>query len=139
MVIRGTVQHINPTSLHKNPAYTNVIVVSGSVKTVYVGGQDSVDSSGTIVGKGDFRAQAEQVLNNVQAALLAAGADLRHVVKWNIFILQGQDLRIGLEAFQRAWGDRSNPPTITGVFVSGLAHPDFLLEMDAIAVVPDQE
>jgi enamine deaminase RidA (YjgF/YER057c/UK114 family) len=139
MVIRGTVQHINPTNLHKNPAYTNVIVVSGSVKTVYVGGQDSVDSSGTIVGKGDFRAQAEQVLNNVQAALLAAGADLRHVVKWNIFILQGQDLRIGLEAFQRAWGDRSNPPTITGVFVSGLAHPDFLLEMDAIAVVPDQE
>jgi enamine deaminase RidA (YjgF/YER057c/UK114 family) len=138
-VIRGTVQHINPTSLHKNPAYTNVIVVSGSVKTVYVGGQDSVDGSGTIVGKGDFRAQAEQVLNNVQAALLAAGADLRHVVKWNIFILQGQDLRIGLEAFQRAWGDRSNPPTITGVFVSGLAHPDFLLEMDAIAVVPDQE
>ena len=139
MVIRGTVQHINPTSLHKNPAYTNVIVVSGSVKTVFVGGQDSVDSSGTIVGKGDFRAQAEQVLNNVQAALLAVGADLRHVVKWNIFILQGQDLRIGLEAFQRAWGDRSNPPTITGVFVSGLAHPDFLLEMDAIAVVPDQE
>src|SRR4030067_2078498 len=136
MVIRGTVQHINPTSLHKNPAYTNVIVVSGSVKTVFVGGQDSVDSSGTIVGKGDFRAQAEQVLNNVQAALLAVGADLRHVVKWNIFILQGQDLRIGLEAFQRAWGDRSNPPTITGVFVSGLAHPDFLLEMDAIAVVP---
>jgi adhesin HecA-like repeat protein len=139
MVIQGMVQHINPTSLHKNPAYTNVIVVSGSVKTVYVGGQDSVDSSGTIVGKGDFRAQAEQVLNNVQAGLLAAGADLRHVVKWNIFILQGQDLRIGLEAFQRAWGDRSNPPAITGIFVSGLAHPDFLLEMDAIAVVPDQK
>ena len=138
MVMPGMVQHINPTSLNKNSAYTNVIVVSGSVKTVYVGGQDSVDSSGTIVGKGDFRAQAEQVLNNVQAALAAAGADLHHVVKWNIFILQGHDLRIGFEAFQRAWGNRSNPPTITGVFVSGLAHPDFLLEMDAIAVVPDQ-
>ena len=39
-------------------------------------------------------------------------------------------------AFQQFWGDQPNPPTITGIYVSGLAHPDFLVEMDAIAVVP---
>ena len=56
------VQYLNPDTLHKNPAFTNVIVVTGSVKTVYVGGQNALDASGTIVGKGDFKAQTEQVL-----------------------------------------------------------------------------
>jgi enamine deaminase RidA (YjgF/YER057c/UK114 family) len=130
------VQFINPPTLNKNPAFTNVVVVTGSVKTIYVGGQDSVDSSGTIVGKGDFRKQAEQVLVNIQSALAAAHAELHHVIKWNMFVVQGQDLRTGFAAFQQAWGNRPNPPAITFSFVSGLAHPDFLLEMDAIAVVP---
>ncbi len=137
MPTTGQVQFINPDALNKNPAFTNVVVVSGSVKTVYIGGQDSVDSSGAIVGKGDFRAQAEQVLKNLQTALAAGGAELHQVIKWNIFVVHGQSLRAGLEVFQRAWGNRPNPPTISVLFVSGLAHPDFLLEMDAIAVVPD--
>jgi enamine deaminase RidA (YjgF/YER057c/UK114 family) len=132
------VQFINPDTLNKNPAFTNVVAVSGPVKTIYVGGQDAVDGSGTIVGKGDFRAQTEQVLRNIQAALEAAGAELHHVVKWNLFVMQGQDLRSGLQVFQRVWGNRPNPPTISSCFVSGLANPDFLLEMDAIAVVPIQ-
>ena len=137
MATSAQVQYINPDTLHKNPAFTNVIVVSGSAKTIYVGGQDSVDASGAIVGKGDFQAQAEQVLKNIQAALAAAGADLHNVIKWNIFVVQGQDLRAGLAEFQKAWGNRPNPPAISGVFVAGLANPNFLLEMDAIAVVPD--
>ena len=45
----------------------------------------------------------------------------------------------GYAAFQREWGDRPNPPVITAAFVTGLAHPDFLVEMDAIAVVPLEE
>jgi len=131
------VQHINPDSLNKNPAFTNVIVVTGSAKTIYIGGQDAVDGSGNIVGKGDLKAQAEQVFKNLEAALSAAGAGLEHVVKWNLYIVQGQPIQPGLEVFQRVWGRRPNPPTITGLFVAGLAHPDFLLEMDAIAVVPE--
>jgi enamine deaminase RidA (YjgF/YER057c/UK114 family) len=132
----GKVEHINPDTLNKNPAFTNVVVVTGPVKTVYVGGQDAVDASGSIVGKGDFKAQSEQVIKNVQAALAATGAGLEHVVKWNIYVMQGQDLRVGFEVFQRIWGGRPNPPTITGIFVAALAHPDFLLEIDAVAVVP---
>ena len=138
MSTSGQVQHINPANLSKNPAFTQVIAVSGNIKTVYVGGQNSVDASGSIVGKGDLRVQVEQVLSNLQAALGAAGAELHHVVKWNLYVLQGQDLRTGFEVFQRVWGNRPNPPAITGVFVAGLARPDLLLEMDAIAVVPDE-
>jgi enamine deaminase RidA (YjgF/YER057c/UK114 family) len=57
-------------------------------------------------------------------------------VKWNALIVEGQDLRTGSAAFQRVWGDRPNPSIITAAVVKGLAHPDFLVEMDAIAVVP---
>ncbi|KKG09867.1 endoribonuclease L-PSP [Methanosarcina sp. 2.H.T.1A.6] len=130
------VLHINPNGLPRNPAFTNVIVVTGQVKTIYIGGQDAVDASGTIVGKGDIKKQTEQVLANLQTALQAGGAELEHVVKWNVYVVQGQPLQPGFEAFQQLWGQRPGPPAITMVFVSGLANPDFLVEMDAIAVVP---
>ena len=45
MANASQVQYLNPETLNKNPAFTNVVVVSGSVKTIYVGGQDSVDES----------------------------------------------------------------------------------------------
>jgi enamine deaminase RidA (YjgF/YER057c/UK114 family) len=75
-------------------------------------------------------------LHNLRIALAAAGAGPEHVVKWNVFIVEGQDFRTGYAAFQRVWGDRPNPPLITAAVVKGLAHPDFLVEIDAIAVVP---
>jgi len=135
-LVPGSVQHLNPDGMHKNPAYTQAVAVTGSVKTVYVGGQNAVDTSGAVVGKGDIKAQTEQVLKNVEIALAAGGAKLEHVVKWNIYIVQGQPLQPGFEAFQRAWGNRPNPPVITSAFVAGLANPDFLVEIEATAVVP---
>jgi enamine deaminase RidA (YjgF/YER057c/UK114 family) len=132
----GSVRYINPDSLNKNPAFTNVVVVEGNVKTVHIGGQDAVDASGEIVGKGDIVAQTEQILANVRAALAAGGAGPEHIIKWNIYVVEGQSLQAGFGAFQNAWPEVPNPPAITGVFVSGLAHPDFLVEMDAVAVVP---
>jgi enamine deaminase RidA (YjgF/YER057c/UK114 family) len=132
----GSVRYINPDSLIKNPAFTNVVVVEGNVKTVHIGGQDAVNASGEIVGKGDIVAQVEQILGNLRAALAAGGAGPEHIIKWNIYIVEGQPLQAGFAAFQNAWPQTPNPPAITGVFVSGLAHPDFLVEMDAVAVVP---
>lgn len=134
---KGQVQYLNPNGLPKNPAFTNVVSVTGPVKTIYIGGQDAVDTSGTIVGKGDLKAQTEQILKNIQVALAAVGAQLEHIVKWNIYVVQGQSLQVGFETFQRVWGNRPNPPTISVMFVAGLAHPDFLAEMDAVAVVPE--
>ncbi len=133
----GKVQYLNPATLNRNAAFTNVVVVSGSVRTVYVGGQDAVDAAGHIVGKGDLAAQTEQILHNIQAALAAVDARLEHVVKWNLYVVEGQSLQVGYAAFQRVWGNRPNPPAISFMFVAGLAHPDFLAEMDAIAVVPE--
>jgi enamine deaminase RidA (YjgF/YER057c/UK114 family) len=133
----GQVQHINPDDLSKNPAFTQIVAVTGPGKTIYVGGQDAVDASGTIVGKGELKAQVEQVFKNLQTALQASGAGLEHIVKWNIYIVQGQPLRPAFEVSQQIWGGRPNPPTISVMFVAGLANPDFLVEVDAIAVVPE--
>ena len=132
----GSVRFINPDSLNKSLAFTNVVVVEGNVKTVHIGGQDAINASGEIVGKGDIVVQTEQVLANVRAALEAGGARPEHIIKWNIYVVEGQSLQAGFGAFQNAWSQTPNPPAITGVFVSGLAHPDFLVEMDAVAVVP---
>jgi enamine deaminase RidA (YjgF/YER057c/UK114 family) len=133
----GRVEFLSPDGLPRNPAFSNVAVVSGAVRTIYIGGQDAVDADGRIVGVGDIAAQTEQVLRNLRTALSAAGAGPEHVVKWTVLIVGGQDFASGFAAFQRVWGVRSDPPVITAAVVKGLAHPDFLVAMDAIAVVPD--
>ena len=131
----GPIQYINPEGLNKNPAFTNVVVVTGLAKTVYIGGQDAIDGSGNIIGKGDIKRQTEQVLSNLETAVKAAGGGIENIVKWNLYLVQGQSLRQGFEAFQKFWGDRPNPPAITTAIVSALANPEFLIEMDAVAVV----
>jgi len=132
----GSVAHLNPETLHKNLAFTQAVAVTGPARTIYIGGQDAVDVDGNIVGKGDLAAQTRQVLSNLRHVLDAAGARPEHIIKWNVYLVQGQSLQAGFAAFQEFWGQQPNPPAITGIFVAGLAHPDFLVEMDAIAVVP---
>lgn len=133
---KGQVEYLNPDGLHKNPAFSQVAVASGNTKTVYVGGQNAVDATGQVVGKGDLAQQTAKAIQNVETALRAGGAKLEHVVRWNVHIVQGQPLAPGAEAFQKAWGKRPNPPTVTVLFVAGLANPEYLVEIDAIAVVP---
>jgi enamine deaminase RidA (YjgF/YER057c/UK114 family) len=133
---QGSVQYLNPDGLIKNRAFTQVVAVSGPVKTIYVGAQNAVDASGTIVGKNDIAAQAEQVLQNVQRCLEVAGARVEHLVQWNIYIVHGQPIQPAFEAFQRWWGDRPNPPANSVMLVAGFLPADFLLGIDAVAVVP---
>ncbi len=135
---RGRVELLSPDGLVQSPAFSNVAVVSGPVRTIYVGGQDAVDAEGKVVGEGDLAAQTAQVLTNIKTALAAAGAGPEHVVKWNLFVVEGQDITAGYAAFQTAWGKQSTPPpVITAAFVKSLARPEYLVEMDAIAVVPE--
>jgi enamine deaminase RidA (YjgF/YER057c/UK114 family) len=134
---RGRVELLTPDGLHRNPAYSNVAIVSGPVRTIYVGGQDAVDAEGEIVGRGDLAVQTRQIMRNIEIALAAGGAGFEHVVKFTVLVLEGQDLRAGFGAFQAIVGERPDPPLVTAAFVAALAHPDFLVEVDAIAVVPE--
>jgi len=130
-----SIQHLNPEGLPRNRAFTQAIAVDGPHRVIYVGGQNAVDSAGTILGKGDLGTQAQQTFRNLKLVLEAAGARLEHVVKWTIYLVQGHPLAPAFEVFQREWGARPNPPTISVVYVAGLANPDFLVEIDAVAVV----
>lgn len=132
------VTYLNPEGLHKNPAFTQAVVVTGPVTTIYVGGQNALDAEGKIVGKGDIKAQTEKALRNLETALRAAGAELENVVKWNVLIRADQSVHAGFEAFQKVWANRPNPPAITGIIVPAFGHPDFLVEIDAVAVLPAQ-
>jgi len=130
------IQHLNPEDLHQNPAFSQAVTSEGNVRTVVVGGQNAVDTSGEIVGGGDLAAQTEQAFRNLEIALAAAGASLEYIVKWNVYIVEGQPLEKGFAVFQKVWGGRPNPPAITMLFVAGLANPEFLVEIDAIAMIP---
>lgn len=131
------IQYISPDKLIKNPAFSQVVITQGNGKTIYVGGQNAVNAKGEIIGKGDIRKQTEQVMENLQIALEACGATFENLVKLTIHIVQGQDLYRGFEASQKYLGNLENPPAITGFFVSELAHPDFLVEVDAIAFISE--
>jgi adhesin HecA-like repeat protein len=133
-----SVSYLNPDGLHRNPAFSQVVVTSGRARTVYVGGQNAVNAAGAIVGKGDMHLQAEQVANNLRVALASAGAGIKDVVKWTVYVLHGQPVGPAMGAFQKVFGPLQNPPVISVLFVAGLAHPDFLLEVEAVAVIPEE-
>lgn len=134
--VRGTVEHINPDGLIKNPAFTQMAVVSGAVKTIYIGAQNAVDANRNIVGKGDLAAQTEQVLKNIDLCLAAAGAERDHIVSWGIYVAQGEDITPAFQVGMRWWGNRPNPPLNNVMLVSGFSPPDFLISIEAIAIVP---
>jgi enamine deaminase RidA (YjgF/YER057c/UK114 family) len=130
------VDYINPAELQKPRSYTQAISVTGPHRTIYVGGQDAVNEKGELVGKGSLKAQTEQVLSNIETALAAADAKLENLVKLTIYLVAGQNPTEGFIAFQQRWQNKPNPPVITVVFVSGLGNPDWLVEIDAVAVSP---
>ncbi len=129
------VERINPDALHNNPAFTQMVVIPAGARTAIIGGQNAVDRDGKIVGKGDLAAQTAQALKNLVACLAAVNATVEDLVQVKIYILAGQDLRAGFGAWVNVWGTRANPPAVTGIFVAGLAHPDYLVEIEATAVL----
>lgn len=133
-----SIQYINPEGLSKNPAFSQVVTTQGKGKTIYIGGQDAVNAQREIVGRGDIAQQTEQVMKNLQTALSACGATFENLVKITIYIVQGQDLYRGFQASQKYLGNLKNPPAISGLFVAALANPDFLVEIDAIAFIPEE-
>ncbi|MEM6793553.1 MAG: RidA family protein [Acidobacteriota bacterium] len=125
----------NPEGLHGNPAFSHGVSVPASARTIYVGGQNAIDARGSLVGENDLFAQTVRALENLQAVLADAGATLRDVVKWSVLVVEGQSAGDGLRAFGSVWGRHPDPPAITVAFVSGLAIPGALVEIEAVAVV----
>lgn len=133
----SNVEYINPEGMATPRGYSQAIAVRKNHTTIYVGGQNAVDKNGLVLGKGDLKSQVEQALSNVETVLGAAGATLWNVVKFNIYLVQGQNPQEGFMVFAKKWGNYPNFPAITVLFVSGLGNPDWLIEIDAVAVLPE--
>lgn len=134
----ATVTHLDPEGLYQSPLFTQVVVTAaGGLKTIRVAGQAPIDVEGSVVGVGDLAAQADQVFANVETAVTAAGGEIGHVVDWTFYLVDGQPIGPVVEAYQRLWNGRPNPPMITTLYVSSLAHPDYLFEAVTLAVVPE--
>ena len=125
---------INPESLPTPQTYTQVIVATGS-KLVFVAGQEPEDEQGGLVGPGDMAVQARQVFANVGRALAAAGARPDQVTKITIFVVNyRRDYLPAIEEGRVAlFGDHKPADTLVGV--ATLSNPDYLIEVDAIAVI----
>lgn len=132
------VRFINPTWLEQNPRYTQIVEISGG-RMILISGQAATDKNGQVVGKGDFRRQAQQVFDNIKAALDAVGATSDDVVKLTSFIV---DMQKNLPAYRdvrtQMFGKNAHPPGSTTVGVSALVNPDFLLEVEATVVLKEK-
>jgi enamine deaminase RidA (YjgF/YER057c/UK114 family) len=132
-------EHKNPEGLFSSKAFSQAITVSGKAKTIYIGGQNAINSSGDLVGAGDLALQTKQALHNIATILASENASFADLVKLNIYLVSGSDPRIGYKAFQEVAGALENPPLVTVLFVSEFARPSCLLEIDGIAVVEDKD
>ena len=126
-------RYVNPPGLTRPAGYTHV-VVSSDGRTVYVAGQVAFDSSGQVVGLGDFRAQAAQVFSNLGRALASVGATFGDVMKTTTYITDVRNLALLREARGRYF-DPARTPANTLIPVNALARPELLLEIEAVAEI----
>lgn len=127
-------QHLNPDGVSKPTGYTHV--VSGQGRLIYVSGQVAVSAAGEVIGEGDLAAQANQVFENLKTCLAAAGASFADVTKLTTFVVNYKpEDRAIITAARSAHLPAVDPPASTLVGVQALARPEFLIEIEATAVV----
>ncbi len=126
------VERSNPSALANPPGYSHV-VKDGN--TVYVAGQVARNRNGETIGVGDFNAQAEQVFRNVQAALESVGTSMSHLMKLNVFMTHREDFP-AYRVIRPKFVPDDALPVSTLIFCSGLADPDFRIEVEVIASMP---
>ena len=101
--------------------------------SVFVAGQVSVDAQGNLVGEGDARAQSQQCFNNVESALKAAGATMDDVTKITAFLVNIDDYAAYASVRHQVFPE--NDPASSSVIVKELVSPQFLVEVEAIAIL----
>jgi enamine deaminase RidA (YjgF/YER057c/UK114 family) len=128
------VEHINPEGMHKSRAFSQGIVVPAGARTLIIGGQNGVDETGNVVSN-DLAGQTAKAVDNLIKVLEAAGGTLDDLVRVGLYIKGEGDIKPGFEAWMARAGQITNPPTVAVIRVLGFANPDFLIEIEATAVL----
>jgi len=138
MSVQKNFELLIPNTMPKSVGYSQVATVTGGT-LVFVSGQVALDKSGNVVGKDDFRTQVQQVFENLKAAIEAAGGTFDEVIKLNSYLV---DLSPSHLAEFREVRDKyvnvKDPPASTAVQVQRLFRPEFLVEIEAVAVVKNK-
>ncbi len=129
------VRFVNPETIATPFGYTHVVEVSKG-RLVYISGQVALDQAGNLVGAGDMRAQCVQVFENLQAALEAVGGDCSHIIKFTFFTTEFEQLGVLREVRDR-YVNTAAPPASSAVQVVRLFREEFLIEIEAVAVLPE--
>ena len=125
---------IDPPELFNHPAFKRVVTVQGDMKLVFIAGQTPSDEDYQSVAPGDYKQQYIQVMNNLDIALNAAGATWDDVVYRRMFVIDVDAfLQIFYDNDLPKYGDGRPPSTLIGV--TRLSNPEFLVEIDLMAVV----
>ena len=130
---RAQIKRTNPPTLSTPTGYMHVVEVAGAARTVYIAGQVAFDKNGQVVGKGDMKAQTEQVYKNLEAALAAAGASFKDVVKMNTYITDMSQAQVTRDVRARYFGETL--PASTLVQIVALARPELMIEIEVIAAI----
>ena len=128
-----TARFINPETMPRPTGYSHVVeVVAG--RPVYISGQVALDSTGSLVGPGDIRAQARQVFDNLRAALQTVEATFEQVVKLNYYVVDVTQMPV-IREVRDEYLSPERPPASTAVEVRRLVRDDLLIEVEALAVI----
>jgi enamine deaminase RidA (YjgF/YER057c/UK114 family) len=130
-------KNIQPEALHirvvnGHVLYSHAVAVQGG-RTLYISGQLARDREGNIVGRGDMAAQIRQVGENLKAALAASGAGLEDLVKTTTYVTNIDEFFKHAALRMEYFGP--GLPASTTVEVRRLSHPDFMVEVEAVAVL----
>jgi enamine deaminase RidA (YjgF/YER057c/UK114 family) len=123
----------NPPGMSNPPTYSHVVEVNGPHRVVYLAGQTGADATGKAAA--DFRAQAVQVFENIKTALASVGGGFEHVVKLTSYLT---NIEANAAEYRTVRASYFKPPlpAATLLQVVRLANPAYLLEVEAIAILP---
>jgi enamine deaminase RidA (YjgF/YER057c/UK114 family) len=131
----ASIRFLNPSSMPQPFGYTHVVETRGG-RTIYISGQVAMDSAGNMVGLDDLQTQTTQVFDNLAAALDAVGANFQHVIKLTYFLLDISQIPV-VRAVRDRYVNTQQPPASSAVEVRRLFRDDVLIEVEAIAVIPE--
>ncbi len=134
---RPAIHLVRPASLASGVPYAYAAAAHGRSLYVFTAGACPLDDSGATVAMGDLTAQSAQVMENLRVALRAAGAELEDVVKTTVYVATGarEDLVTAWRVVSDRFGDHDPPSTLLGVSVLG--YPGQLVEVEAVAALPE--
>ena len=117
-------------SVHPTKGYSHAAKAG---RTLYIAGQVAQDVQGHLVGKGDFEAQVRQVYENLKNILEEAGGKLENIVKMTTFLTHYSYIETYRSTRDKYFSEPCPPNTL--LIIESLALPDYMIEVEAIAVL----